>query len=105
MLIKYSINANKPLNVLPMFIPGHMGNKENSNKFLKAVIDNPLKLGASLQNGLFNPPETIEVVIGNHFSVDRFKNMNIDEITKALREEVYGLSTHNTLISSKQKNK
>lgn len=91
-IVKQFANNNKPLTVLPIFIAGHMGGEKNSQRYLRCIIESPLKLGAVLQQGLFNAPPTIDLHIGKAVSASEFKGMTTTDITQELRAKVYSLT-------------
>lgn len=92
LIVKRFVNSNKPLTILPIFIAGHMGGDKNSHRYLKAVIESPLKLGAALQHALFETPSTINMYIGKELYVEEFNGMSKIDITQKLRTEVYNLA-------------
>lgn len=89
LIVKQFVDKGKPLTVLPMFVEGHMGGVENSQRYQKAVIENPRKLCAALQHALFNPPSTIDVNFSTPLSASEFVGMAKEDIVDKLRKEVY----------------
>lgn len=76
---------------------GIWGGDKNSQRYLKAIIESPLRLGASLQHALFNAPPNVHLHIGEAHSAEKYRGKATTEITRELRTKVYCLAGENPI--------
>lgn len=85
------------LNVLPLFVEGHMGGLANSQRYQRAVIDHPNRLPAALQHALFHVPREVVIRIGNAIDSSTLRDIERREMVGVLRRAVYELSSEDLI--------
>jgi len=80
---------DEPLTILPIFIEGHMGNQENSQRCLNALMKSPSRTSAAIMYAVLHGPSSVNLVIGSPLYSADFKGMSEGGITSFLRKKVY----------------